>query len=177
MFIIRAQELEAETTELKKDLGLSEFAVPISKLKERGKTEGALKCRDEFLVAKAGANMIDLYSDMWDDCGSYFGEQHEDAKVKGKMDWIPLPIEAPKTREEAIGFRRIWAEENAKDLTEPMKLYDIIRSNKDATELDKTGFCLSIPVDSLAFETFTKLFGNSKPRKRIIWEDLEYSLE
>ncbi|KAI3556097.1 hypothetical protein CABS01_13043 [Colletotrichum abscissum] len=103
MFIIRAQELEAETTELKKDLGLSEFAVPIIKLKERGKTEGALKCLDEFLVAKAGANMIDLYSDMWDDCGSYFGEQHEDAKVKGKMDWIPLPIEAPKTREELLG--------------------------------------------------------------------------
>ncbi|KAK1714281.1 hypothetical protein BDP67DRAFT_489137 [Colletotrichum lupini] len=142
-------ELEAETTELKKDLDLSEFAVPISKLKERGKTEGALKCLDEFLVAKAGANMSDLYSDMWDDCGSYFGEQHEDAKAK----------------------------ENAKDPTEPTKLYDIIQSNKDAAELDKTVFYLSIQDDSLAFETFTKLFEDSKPRKRIIWEDLEYSLE
>ncbi|KAK1531679.1 hypothetical protein CPAR01_11328, partial [Colletotrichum paranaense] len=158
-------------------LDLRDFAVPISKLKEQGKTQGALKCLDEFLVAKAGAKMSDLYSDMWDDCESYFGEQQEDAKAKGKMDWTPLPIEAPKTREEAIELRRISAKENAKDPTEPTKLYDIIQSNKDAAELDKTGSYLSIQVDSLAFETFTKLFGNSKPRKRIIWEDLEYSLE
>ncbi|KXH32926.1 hypothetical protein CSIM01_07553 [Colletotrichum simmondsii] len=181
MFIIRAQELEAEINELKKDLDLSEFAVPISKLKEQGKTEGALKRPDEFVVAKAGAKMSDLYSVMLHDCNSYLYEQREDAKAKGKMDWTPLPIEAPKTREELIELRRTSAKDNAKDPTEPTKLYDIIHSNKWAAELDETGFYFSPPdsiqVDSLAFETFTKLFGNSKPRKRIVWEDLEYSLE
>ncbi|KXH37265.1 hypothetical protein CNYM01_01278 [Colletotrichum nymphaeae SA-01] len=172
---------KAFSEEVVDSLGRSEFAVPINKLKEQGKTEGALKRLDEFLVAKAGAKMSDLYSVMLTECGSYLGEQHRDAKAKGKMDWTPLPIDAPKTREEVIELRRTSAKDNAKDPTEPTKLYDIIHSNKWAAELDETGFYLSPPgsihVDSPAFETFTKLFGNSKPRKRIIWEDLEYSLE
>ncbi|KAG7055905.1 Ipa protein [Colletotrichum scovillei] len=122
MLIIRAQELEAEINELKKDLDLSEFAVPVSKLKEQGKTEGALKRLDEFLVAEAGAKMSDLYSVMLTECGSYFGEQHRDAKAKGKMEWTPLPIDTPKTREEVIELRRTSAKDNAKDPTEPTKL-------------------------------------------------------
>ncbi|KAJ3946767.1 uncharacterized protein N0V96_003142 [Colletotrichum fioriniae] len=126
IFITRALEPEAECNEVKKDLGLGEFAIPIGNLKEEGKTEGALKRLDEFPEEKAVAKMSDLCSASFADCRSYLDEQHKDAKAKGKMDWTPLPIETPKTEEEAVEYRRITAKGHATGTTEPTKLYDNI---------------------------------------------------
>ncbi|EXF76445.1 hypothetical protein CFIO01_11832 [Colletotrichum fioriniae PJ7] len=139
IFITRALEPEAELNEMKKDLGLGEFAVPIGKLEEEGKTEGAVKRLDEFPVDKAVAKMSDLYSALFADCWSYLDEQHKDAKAKGKMDWTPLPIQAPKTNEEAVKYRRITAKGHATGTTEPTKLYDNIQSSIGVAAKDKTG--------------------------------------
>jgi hypothetical protein len=67
-FVLKLIELEAELNQLRAQIDLRDFAVPISNLLESGMAEGALRALDEFIIAKAGTKMGFLYQDLVEGC-------------------------------------------------------------------------------------------------------------
>lgn len=58
MFVSRLRDLEAEVVQLKDQLDLLDFALPIDNLLEPGMSEGALKKLDQFVINKVGRSEI-----------------------------------------------------------------------------------------------------------------------
>jgi hypothetical protein len=82
MFASRSQDLEAEVAQLKDQVDLLDFALPIDNLLEPGMAEGALKKLDQFLIDKLGTKMGFLYEDLVQECFAVLEEQYKLATAK-----------------------------------------------------------------------------------------------
>ncbi|KAJ5494483.1 hypothetical protein N7463_010570 [Penicillium fimorum] len=82
LFASKSEELESEFNQVKDQLDLLDFVVPINNPLELGVASGALEKLDEFAIEKAGTKMGFLYQDMITDCLSALQDQWDDAKAK-----------------------------------------------------------------------------------------------
>ena len=91
MFVTRSQELDAEMNELKSDIDLRDFVVPIDNLLEPGVATKTLHLLDQFIIDNAGTKMGFLYQDLVEECFVEIKRQYEESVVKQKQRRINQP--------------------------------------------------------------------------------------
>jgi hypothetical protein len=173
-FVSRLQELEVELNQLKKQVDLREFVVPIDNLLEPGIAANALRMLDQFVVEKAGTKMVLLYQDLVEDCLSGLQEQHQKLKTRLKddeMDSFPHPVAAPQP-EERVERRR------QKEKTRPphSSAYEfapgedmpVTQAPSPSPQIFKVSFSTA--------EVFTTLFTKSMSRGSINWSAFEAAM-
>ncbi|WYZ43697.1 hypothetical protein EsH8_VII_000133 [Colletotrichum jinshuiense] len=170
LFISRAQELEAELNQDKKDLDLRDFAVPIDDLLEPGVADGTLKVLEQFVIDKTGAKLGHLYQDLVGDCFSDLQSQYENFKAKASQDqtaWTPLPVPPPEPKEKLVEQRR------QKEKTRPSgpSAYDIVPVAQPVEEQSQPA--QAFKVDAATAEVFANLFRKSEARAPVAWTAFE----
>ncbi|TRX89780.1 hypothetical protein FHL15_009370 [Xylaria flabelliformis] len=184
-FVAGAAALELELNQVKLEIDLSDFVVPIGNLLEPGMAESALKAFDAFIIDKTGTKMGYLYLDLIDDCITKLQEQlaaqaqqeaaDKAAKEKeSKNEYIPFPPEPPKAPEARVHERR------QKEKTRPAhsSMYEI-----SSTDLEAVAAAPAPPpppepfkVKSATAEVFSTLFSKAESRGSIPWTTFEAAL-
>jgi hypothetical protein len=184
MFVSRLQDLEAEVVQLKDQVDLLDFALPVDNLLEPGMSEGALKKLDQFVIDKVGTKMGFLYEDLVHECLAVLENQYQLAKAKmeeqakaaamdqqQKMDWTPTPIPAPQPREERVEQRR------QKEKTRPAhsSLYEITSSRTEppatSTAEESEPSPQTFKVSASTAGVFETLFKKMQSRGAVDWVD------
>ncbi|CAI7609727.1 unnamed protein product [Penicillium palitans] len=168
MFASKAQELKSEFNQVKDQLDLLDFVVPIDNLLEPGVANGALKKLDQFAIEKFGTKMGFLYQDMVTDCLSRIQDQCNEAKAKLaqglKAEWSSTPVKTPELTVVRVEQRR------QKEKTRPShsSIYDIV-----TPELPSPQEPVSLPrtfkIDESTAEIFARLFSKSESRGPVAW--------
>ncbi|KAJ8130369.1 hypothetical protein O1611_g3263 [Lasiodiplodia mahajangana] len=179
-FITGAAELEAELNQVKPELDLCDFAVPIDNLLEPGMAEAALKAFDKFIIEKTGTKIGFLYLDLVDDCIKELREhlevqaQHEAARETVKeAEYIPFPPEAPREPETRVQERR------QKEKTRPAhsSVYEITSNDLEAVAaVQAPPPPKPFKVKSTTAEVFSTLFGKAESRGSVPWVNFEAAL-
>ncbi|KAI0426749.1 hypothetical protein F5Y09DRAFT_333907 [Xylaria sp. FL1042] len=182
-FVAGATDLEHELNQIKPEIDLSEFAIPIDNLLEPGVAEGALKAFDEFIVEKTGTKIGFLYLDLIDDCIVTLHEQlaaltEEETTKKSdketKSEYIPFPPEPPKAPEVRVQQRR------QKEKTRPAhsSVYGISPSDLEAIAATQAPPSPPKPfkVKSSTAEVFSTLFSKAESRGSVPWVNFEAAL-
>ncbi|KAF6806315.1 ipa protein [Colletotrichum musicola] len=159
LFVSGSQELEKEMNELKRQLDLGEYAVPVSKLSEPGMAEGALNALDEFVVEKAGTKLGFLYQDLIEDCFSYLQKQYDENKTKTGKEWTPLPLPAREPREKLVEQR---AERHAARAS-PVSDYEITPRPKDSGDAVSPAGLEAFKASPTTAKLFESLLGQTDP--------------
>ncbi|TEA13923.1 hypothetical protein C8034_v003993 [Colletotrichum sidae] len=172
LFVSRSQELEAELNQVKSELDLGDFAVPIDNLLEPGMAEGALKTLDEFVVEKAGTKLGFLYQDLVQDCFADLGHQYDLAQAKaasGDAQWTPLPVPPPEPRETLIRERRL------KEKTRPShsSAYEIVAPKEPARQEAAAPPAPKFKVSASTADVFTAIFQKAESRRAVGWAAFE----
>jgi hypothetical protein len=179
MFVARSQQLAAELSELKGQVDLLDFAVPIDNLLEPGMADGALKKLDQFIIDKVGTKMGFLYDDLVQDCFAVLEEQYQQSKAKmeeqakkeqaAKMDWVPIPVPPPQPREKRVEQRR------QKEKTRPThsSVYDISPAAAERPAEGTVPSAQVFKVSSATADVFSTLFDKSQSRGAVNWVDFE----
>lgn len=98
LFVSRCQQLEAEVVQVRHQVDLADFAVPIDNLLEPGMAEEALPKLDEFIVDKTGSKLGFLYPDLVSDCLQNIENHSEhlkaNQKTSGGLSQSPLGIKS-----------------------------------------------------------------------------------
>ncbi|KAF6820633.1 hypothetical protein CPLU01_12722 [Colletotrichum plurivorum] len=172
LFVSRAQELEAELNQLKKDLDVGDYAVPIDNLLEPGMAEGALKTLDAFVVERSGTKLGFLYEDLIEDCVSDLDAQYDQVKAKMQKgeDWTPLPIPTSEPMERLVEQRK------AKEKTRPShsSAYEIapaVAATIPATEPATPAQTFKVSASTAA--VFQALFNKLESRRPVSWAAFE----
>ncbi|KAF2869498.1 hypothetical protein BDV95DRAFT_577534 [Massariosphaeria phaeospora] len=107
MFVSGHSDLENEFRQLKTEIDLSEFAIPINNLLEPGMASGALTTLDQYLLEKTGGKVGFLYQDLVDDCVSNLYNQYEQQKAKASKAKADCAVPAaPKVPKSSIQQRK-----------------------------------------------------------------------
>ncbi len=174
MFVSRSQGLEAEVVQLKAQIDLLDFALPMDNLLEPGMAEGALAKLDQFVVDRLGTKMGFLYEELVQDCLDALESQYQLAKAKREeqaraateqqiMDWTPT---APAPREERAEQRK------QKEKTRPAhsSVYEITpAAAPPATAEASPPQTLEVPASTAA--VFSALFDKTQLRGAVNWAD------
>ncbi|GAW19630.1 hypothetical protein ANO14919_091180 [Xylariales sp. No.14919] len=182
-FVAGAAELEDELNQVKPEIDLSDFVVPIDNLLEPGVTEGALKAFDKFIEEKTGTKIGFLYLDLIDHCIARLHEQltaltqAEAVKKTGKevkSEYIPFPPEPPKAPDVRVQERR------QKEKTRPAhsSAYEISTIDLEAVAATQAPPPPPKPfkVKPGTAEVFSTLFSKAKSRGSVPWANFEAAL-
>ncbi|KAH6847221.1 hypothetical protein B0I37DRAFT_445508 [Chaetomium sp. MPI-CAGE-AT-0009] len=184
MFVSRSQDLEAEIVQLKDQIDLLDFALPIDNLLEPDMSEGALKKLDEFVIDKVGTKMGFLYEDLVRECFAVLEDQYQLAKAMREeqaktaavqhqqmMDWTPIPVPALQPQEERVEQRR------QKEKTRPAhsSIYEIIPAAAppvaEASTEESAQSLRTFEVSGSAADVFSALFDKTQSRGAVSWTD------
>ncbi len=169
MFVLRSQELEAELSELKNQIDLRDFAVPIDNLLKPGMAEGALKMLDQFIIEKAGTKLGFLYQDLVEDCFSNLQNRCQQAKAKleqkDKTEWAPFPESVPQLPAERAEQRR------QKEKTRPLhsSAYEFVPREETPAAKEPVLPSQTFKVGSSTAEVFSTLFTKPQSRGSVSW--------
>ncbi|TGJ87658.1 hypothetical protein E0Z10_g1154 [Xylaria hypoxylon] len=182
-FVTGAAELENELNQVKPEIDLSDFVVPIDNLLEPGVAEAALKAFDTCIIEKTGTKIGFLYLDLIDDCTAKLHEQlavlaREEATKKAdketKSEYIPFPPELPKASEDRVQERR------QKEKTRPAhsSVYEISSADLEAVAATQAPPPPPEPfkVKSSTAEVFSTLFSKAESRGSVPWTNFEAAL-
>ncbi|KAI0534267.1 hypothetical protein GGR58DRAFT_65873 [Xylaria digitata] len=181
-FTTGAAELEEELNQIKPEIDLSDFVVPIDNLLEPGVAEAALKAFDEFIIKKTGTKLGLLYLDLINDCiaGLYEqlaltqGEATKKTDKETKSEYIPFPPEPPKAPEVRVQERR------QKEKTRPAhsSVYEISSADLEAVATTQAPPPPPEPlkVKASTAEVFSTLFGKAESRGSVPWANFESAL-
>ncbi|KAJ5158920.1 uncharacterized protein N7500_008571 [Penicillium coprophilum] len=170
LFALKSQELESEFNQVKDQLDLLDFVVPIDNLLEPGMANGALKKLDEFVIEKSGTKMGFLYQDMVMDCLSALQGQCNEAKAKlaqglnAEISFAPA-MKAPESTAVRVEQRK------QKEKTRPShsSIYDIVTPAEPSTPQQPSLPPRTLKVDESTAETFSQLFCRSQSRGSVPW--------
>ncbi|KAI0203362.1 hypothetical protein F4808DRAFT_467419 [Astrocystis sublimbata] len=171
--VMRAVALESRLNESKSEIDLSDFVVPIDKLKEPGMPLAALQALDAFTTEKAGAKLGVLYQDIFTDCIFELQEElvvQSERDVDNKAGYIPFPPEPPKAAESPAQERR------QKEKTRPQQSskYEISFANFEAIATAPAPS--PFKVKAATAEVFWTLFGKAEARGSIPWANFEAAM-
>jgi hypothetical protein len=175
LFVSKSNGLEAELNQLKTQVDLAEFAVPIDNLLEPGMAEGALSTLDQFIVEKTGSKMGFLYQDLIDDCVSHLQDQIKSkTEQQTKADYVPLSSTSPQSPEVRLQQRR------QKEKTRPThsSIYQITSQPETTAEEDSEAPQppQTFKVNSTTAEVFSTLFSTSESRGSVSWAAFEAAM-
>ncbi|RYP46775.1 hypothetical protein DL768_007064 [Monosporascus sp. mg162] len=175
LFVSGSAELETELNQLKSQIDLGDFAIPIDNLLEPGMTEGALKTLDQFIVEKTGTRMGFLYQDLIEDCISRLQEQlRVKSEQETKAEYVPLPAEAPQPQEIRIQQRK------QKEKTRPAhsSIYEITPSEQTPAleDIVITQPPQPFKVKNSTAAVFSVLFSRSESRGSVTWAGFEAAM-
>ncbi|KAH8655748.1 hypothetical protein BX600DRAFT_385155 [Xylariales sp. PMI_506] len=107
-FSSKLQKLTAELNQLRKQVDLRDFVVPINNLLEPGVAGNALKMLDQFIVKEAGTTLGFLYQDLVEDCFSDLQQQLESIMdiLKQNHESEPLPPQVASSPSVVVEQRR-----------------------------------------------------------------------
>jgi hypothetical protein len=181
-FVAGTVELEAELNQIKPELDLGDFAIPIDNLLEPGVADAALKAFNAFIIEKTGTKLGFLYQDLIDDCIKSLQDQLKaqdqlktDVESNAKSEYIPFPPEPPKAPEARVQERR------DKEKTRPAQscVYEI-SSSADSKAIAATQVPPPPPeplkVKSATAKVFSALFDKSESRGSVPWISFEAAL-
>lgn len=178
VFVSRYRELEAELNQLRDQVDLRDFAVPIDNLLEPGMSDGALNVLDQFIIETSGTKMGFMYQDLVEDCLSELQNQYQQAKAKLEQKdktTPPPPFPAP-TFSQPPPAERV-EERRQKEKTRPphSSAYEI------APHAEKEVPAPSPPsqtfrVGSSTAEVFSTLFNKSQSRGSVPWSAFEAAM-
>ncbi|EXJ78100.1 hypothetical protein A1O3_09261 [Capronia epimyces CBS 606.96] len=172
MFVARSQELDAEMNELKSQIDLQDFAVPIDNLLEPRVAAKMLRVLDDFIIEKAGTQMGFLFQDLIEECFTNLENQYKDAKDKAeqkeKAEETPLPSAAAESPEKRVEQRR------QKEKTRPShsSAYQIIAPGEEEKPVqgeEAPPLPPTIKVRASTADVFSMLFSNAEARGSVNW--------
>lgn len=176
MFISRSQNLEAELNQLKTQIDLSEYAIPIDHLLEPGMSQNALEALDRFVVQKVGTKMGFLYQDLVEECFADLQNQYklvtEIISQKGKLELPPLATPVSKSPEKQLEERK------QKDKTRPSNsaAYEIVPRPDTSIQQESDASPQIIKVCSSTAEAFSNLFQKSQSRGPVSWDAFQAAM-
>ncbi|KXX74300.1 hypothetical protein MMYC01_208563 [Madurella mycetomatis] len=158
MFVSRSQDLEAELNNIKGEVDLRDFVVPIDNLREPGMAEGALKVLDHFIVERTGTKLG-------------FLTNKRKKKIEQEQDngagagWIPFPESAQQPAETRIEQRR------QKEKTRPShsSAYEIAPPAEPAVPEKPAVPLQTFKVSPSTAQIFWTLFAKSESRGTVSW--------
>jgi hypothetical protein len=168
--------LENELRQIKNEVDLSDFVIPIDNLLEPNMATGALTTLDAYILDKTGTKLGFLYQDLVDKCVSDIHTQYEEQKAKLKEGTlkpeyvVPTAPDTPQTPESWIQQRR------QKEKTRPAhsSIYEITPPTAPTTptSTDKPAQPRqTFKVKTSTFAVFSALLSRSSaPRGSITWD-------
>ncbi|KAF4974893.1 hypothetical protein FZEAL_8259 [Fusarium zealandicum] len=176
-FMSRAQELDVELAQLKKEIDLRDFVAPIDNLLEPGMARGALNKLEEFVVEKTGTKLGFLYQDLVEECMSDLQTQYEQAKARTEKDANsapPPPLFTPQPQEERVESRR------QKEKTRPShsSAYELTpHADADASPAEEPAApTQAFKVSPSAAGVFSNLLQKSQSRASVGWTAFEAAM-
>jgi hypothetical protein len=168
MFVSRAQGLEAELRQVKDDVDLRDFAVPIDNLLEPGMAGGSMAALDKFVTGRLGTTMGFLYQDLIDESLSDLQQQYQtiqDRLTKPDVPASGFQAPAPPAREQLLERRR------QKEKTRPAHS-SIFNIGPRQEGIDKPTTCEEpqpLQVSGATGDVFSTLFDKSEARGSASW--------
>ncbi|KAK4040932.1 hypothetical protein C8A01DRAFT_15249, partial [Parachaetomium inaequale] len=117
-----------------------------------------------------------LYEELVQDCSTLLEEQYQQAKAEmeeqakkeqaAKMDWVPIPVPPPQTREKRVEQRR----QKEKTRLAHSSVYDITLAAERPAEEPVTSAQV-FKVSSSTADVFSTLFDKSQSRGADTWVD------
>lgn len=182
LFVSRSHELETELVQIRDQIDLTEYVVPIDNLKEPGAAQSALEALDEAISGKTGSKLGFLYEDLIDDCLADLEKQHQqfiakaESKDKGKDQFVPFPTEAPQSPKHRVEQRR------QKEKTRPAhsSAFQIIAPvEQEPPEVqgeEPAPPAQKFKVKASTAEVFSTLFAKSEARGTVSWASFEAAM-
>ncbi len=174
MFSARSQGLDAEMNELKTQIDLRDYMVPIANLLEPGVASKALDTLDQFIVEKQGTQKGFVYQDLIEDCLLDLEKRYQKVKAKqeqkSESDWKPLPIPVSEPREKVVEQRR------QKEKTRPSRSSDYSITPREETPTTPPPPERIFKVKSSTVETFSNLFAKADAQGSVSWAAFESAL-
>ncbi|CAG8886281.1 unnamed protein product [Penicillium egyptiacum] len=169
MFASKSQEVESELNQVKDQLDLLDFVVPIDNLLEPGVAQEALKKLDQFAIEKSGTKIGFLYQDMIADCLSGVQGQCDEAKAKLaqglKAEWPSAPSTSPVSMAIRVEQRK------QKEKTRPShsSIYDIVTPAEPSRPQEPAPLPRTFKIDDSTADIFSRLFSKSQSRGPVAW--------
>lgn len=182
-FVSAMTELEANLTQVKAQIDLTDFVAPIDNLLEPGAAEHALKALDQSIVEQMGTGLGSLYQDLMSDCAKRLHKQMTEDKVgqvsrivqKTESEFIDLPSDDTVKPQEGKPQER-----KQKEKTRPAhsSIYEIVLSARgvDNGVGERVSTAARVAVRSASAETFGTLFSKSEARGSITWKAFETAM-
>lgn len=184
LFATKCAALEASLNEIKPEIDISDYAVPIDNLREPGMTEAALNALDDFVKKRTGNKLEFHYQELVNQCTAELQEQLKseterqqkvNADQQSKMvEYVPFPPEVPKEPAARIQERR------EKEKTRPAhsSVYDFTSTAQPSTT---TNVKIAQPPDHFKVKksTFNVFFALLSPSERsgsIPWTSFEAAM-
>lgn len=173
-YLSKFKDLTTELEPLKKEIDLSEYAIPIDNLREPGMAQGALSALDQLIIDKTGADMGFLYQDLNGSCLSEIQHQYQQQKDREAQATPVTPdLEIPESpsAEVQIAERR----QKVKSRPAHSSVYSIAPCT-EPREKDVAPEAPILKVKPSTFEVFSTLFSKSESRGSIPWSDFEAAM-
>lgn len=171
IFVARSQALDAELNELKSQIDLRDFVVPIDNLLEPGVASKTLDLLDHFIIENAGTKMGFLYQDLIDECFAAIEIQYKVLKdqqqieQKEKTDLTPVLPPVSESREKRVEQRR------QKEKTRPShsSVYEISAPHEEEVVSEEEPPAQILKVRASTVEVFPSLFAKAESHGSVGW--------
>jgi len=166
IFSSRIRDLDAELSQLGKEVDLLDYATPIDNLLEPDMAQCALDALDQFVKKKAGTKIGFLYKDLVEDCLADLENQCQQAKAKlEKIDYTAPPVlSIPEKQEERVEQRR----EKEKTRPSHSSVYNITPETTRPKQPDNVP-AMTFKVSSKTAQIFSTLFMKDLARGSVSW--------
>ncbi|OJJ66190.1 hypothetical protein ASPBRDRAFT_59870 [Aspergillus brasiliensis CBS 101740] len=174
-YLSKLKNLAAELEPLKKEIDLSEYAIPIDNLREPGMAQGALAALDQLIIDKTSADIGFLYQDLNESCLSEIQSQYQQQKDREAQTTRVAPgLEIPESPSAEIQI----AERRQKVKTRPAhsSVYSIAPGTESWEKEDVAPEAPILKVKPSTFEVFSTLFSKSGSRGSVSWSDFEAAM-
>jgi hypothetical protein len=172
-FLSRLKSLGTEIEPLKKEIDLSEFAVPIDNLLEPGMAEAALISLDRLFIDKTGTELGFLFQDLNEDCLSHIQSrcQEQKAKTTSMNDSDFRPTAIPSVANQVEQRRQKYKTRPANS-----SIYSISPVSEITADSEDTVVSPIFKVKPDTFKVFSTMFSGSQSRGSISWAAFEAAM-
>ncbi|KAG4274524.1 hypothetical protein FPRO04_09191 [Fusarium proliferatum] len=175
LLVTGLQEVDAELSQIKKEVDLRDYAAPIDNLLEPGLSARALEAPEGFVVEKTGTKMGSLYQDELEKAFRNVEEQYQQAKDKAnkdtKADFVPIDT-IPVDAKERIESRR----QKEKTRPEHSSVYAITPTTDSLEHKQATKTAQPVKVSSSTAGVFATLFNKTESRGSVNWSSFEAAM-